>query len=61
MKSIKDLVREIARREGKKSQVGVGNIREVIGILSDMYLDHSFAMNAILYKNGQRRAKKGKK
>jgi hypothetical protein len=34
---IKEIVSEIAKREGKKSQVKVGDVREVIGHLADMF------------------------
>lgn len=36
MKTINALASEIAKREGKKSQARIGDIREILGILSDM-------------------------
>lgn len=60
----------IAKREGKKLQVGIGNIREIRGILSDIIFAEATPImgcgNSVyaiksptvieLYKNGKRRA-----
>jgi len=37
---INDLSKEIANREGKKSQAKIGDIREIIGILSDIITEN---------------------
>lgn len=37
------LVKEICRREGKKSQVAIGNVREIISILEDMFQEDIFS------------------
>ena len=37
--TIKKLASEIAKREGKKSQTQIGDIREILSILSDMIND----------------------
>ena len=63
---IKELVSHIAEQEGKLKEVSVGNIREIVGIVSDLLFSELFngGSEALkeLYKNGSRRAKKkGKK
>ncbi len=62
--NIKKLVSIIAQKEGKKSQVKVGDIREIVGILSDMLFkelnEDNFSVDTLLalIKNGKRRSKK---
>jgi hypothetical protein len=34
------LIKEIMRREGKKSQVSIGNVREIISILEDICAEY---------------------
>jgi hypothetical protein len=61
--TIKDIVKEIASKEGKLKEVSVGNIREIVGIMSDMIFE-DWGPNGVyinLYKNGRQRAKKKKK
>lgn len=36
---INDIAKEIARREGKKSQARMGDIKEILGILADIFFD----------------------
>lgn len=36
---MKKLIREICKREGKKSQVSIGNVREVLRVLTDVLTD----------------------
>lgn len=61
---IKELVTHIASQEGKKSEVKVGDIREIVGIISDvLYADLTEGDDPqyqykILVANGKRRAKK---
>lgn len=58
--TIKEIVKYIADREGKKIEVSVGNIREILAILSDLLVDED-AVNMVfrtLVANGKRRAKK---
>lgn len=50
----------IAQREGKKSQVSIGNIREIVGIVADLMYE-SPNLQDLLLKLGQRRAKRRKK
>lgn len=65
--TIKELVKHIAKYEGKKHEASVSDIREIVGILSDIFYSdvtvkgHSKTEDA-LFLNGKRRAKKkGKK
>jgi hypothetical protein len=39
---MKKLVSEIAKREKKKSQVSIGNIRETISVLMDILAEEEF-------------------
>jgi hypothetical protein len=63
--NIKELVSHIAEQEGKKHEASVGDVREIVGILSDLFYSEDEFDNSLyseLYKNGKRRAnKKGKK
>lgn len=68
MKTIADITKEIAKREAKKSQVTIGNIREIVGILSDLIYEQKIVLKrdekyicGLLRKNGLARAKKAKK
>lgn len=63
--SMRKLASKIAKTEGKKSQVKIGDVREIVGIISDLiYKDCRGHVFQELYKNGHRRAmaerKKGK-
>lgn len=61
MKTIKALASELAKREGKKSQARIGDIREILGHLSDIAFD-DYRHLYVLVVNGQKRAlKKAKK
>lgn len=56
---IKEIVSKVAQSEKLRVQVAVGNIREIVGILSDMiYLSSNVGF--VLYENGRRRSKKRK-
>jgi len=67
--NIKELVRHIAKTEGKKSNVKIGDIREIVGIISDVaYRDLRTVFppekRGTIYhvvQNGLRRSKKAKK
>lgn len=70
--TINKLASEIAKREGKKSQARIGDVREILGILSDILFEISpaqfFVLRDNLLSNGVKRAaikvralKKGKK
>ena len=59
---IKDLVELVAEQEGKASEVSVGNIREIIGIVSDILAEEDGEIGRVdtysnLVKNGKRRSK----
>lgn len=67
--TLADLIKFIAGNEGKKSNVKVGDIREIVGILSDLLYDISTEEDGDYYLeeftrtlvlNGKRR-KKNKK
>jgi hypothetical protein len=60
MKNMKALASEIAKREGKKSQVKMGDVREILGILSDLAFADPVGVVGLLIKNGMRRAKGSK-
>ncbi len=53
---IEKLARAVSKFEGKKKQVSIGNIREILAILSDMSLDGPHKILGIIYENGRRRA-----
>jgi hypothetical protein len=59
---IKTIVQHLWVSEGKRIKVSIANMREIVGLLSDMMLKPGGAdvMQALI-KNGQRRAAKKKK
>ncbi len=65
MKTINALAKHLASLEGKKSQARIHDIREILGILSDLtYRDAiicTLNTYAILLENGHRRSKRRKK
>lgn len=61
IKTIKGLVLEQCRREGKKKQIDIAQMKEATGVLSDIYyeqIEQGYSIDSILYINGQKRAKK---
>lgn len=53
-----DLVNEIAKKEGKKSPTEIGNIREIVRIMSEIIVKKPEAL-AVLLNNGlKKKAKK---
>jgi hypothetical protein len=61
--TIKDLEKYIASFEGKKHQASIGDIREIIGILSDLIYEENTPLGEnhepidfVLYLNGEKRA-----
>jgi hypothetical protein len=61
--TLKKLASLIAKREGKLKQVSIGNVREIIGIMSDLVYEYENdypPLGHILYVNGFRRAKRAK-
>ena len=61
--TIKELVEELWRLEGKKSKVSIANIRELVSIISDRCFSEKDGLRYILtlLKHGERRALKKKK
>lgn len=58
---LKDLVSKVAKLEGKKHQASIGDVREIIGIISDLVWSNPQDVVVLLAKNGSNRAKKKKK
>ena len=62
--TIRKLASIIAKKEGKKHQASIGDIREILGILSDITYDsYNYGYSKVfdvLYLNGYRRSKKKK-
>lgn len=59
IKTIKGLASAIAKKEGKKSQARIGDVREILSILSDIVHEHEGSdIITMLITNGQKRAKK---
>lgn len=59
MKTIRALASELAKREGKKSQSRIGDIRELLGHLSDVVHEYEGSdIITLLIDNGEKRAKK---
>ena len=54
-----ELAKKIAKKEGKKSSVTIGNIREILTILSDEIVKSPGALK-VLIDNGIRRVGKKK-
>ena len=65
--TIRTLASKVAALEGKKTQARIGEIREILGIISDLiyadYLEHKESSPVLdaLASNGMKRAKKAKK
>lgn len=57
--TMKELTSYIALSEGKKKSVQIGDVREVLAILSDMLYEDPRIVST-LFMNGQSRAKKRK-
>lgn len=56
--TIKELVSELCKREKGKSNVSVGDVRELISHLSDMIFEFGPEVARAIYLNGVRRAKR---
>ena len=59
MTSTKELQKELAKRQGGKSKEHMGDIRELVSLLSDIMFEDS-TVGALLINNGARRAKRKK-
>ena len=60
MKNITEICMKVAKAEGKKKELSIAQIREVVGILSDMMFDAKWGARVIklMFDNGKRRFKK---
>lgn len=54
---INDIAKEIAKREGKKSQARIGDIKEILGIIADMTFEDIILISNV-WGLGQERAHK---
>lgn len=62
MRILNKLASEIAKREGKKSQARIGDVREIIAILADIFHeDESCDLLNAFHTAGSERAKKKSK
>jgi hypothetical protein len=61
IKNIRELCSEIAKREGGKSEVSIGNIREIIRVFSDVIIDNDKEILNIFVDYTIRRANRRKK
>lgn len=59
--TMRKLASDVAKVEGKKSQARVGDIREILSILSDMYFNDFQTIQWCLWSNGAKRAKRKRK
>lgn len=55
--TMKQLATEVAKREGHKSESRIGDIREVLAIVSEVLASNDVALTSLL-ANGKRRNKK---
>lgn len=54
--NISQLAREICRREGKTQQVNIAQVREILGVISDICAEDLVAID-VLVRNGLKRYK----
>jgi hypothetical protein len=60
--NMNQIAKEIAKREGRKSNANIGDIREILGILCDIFHEDRLGLLAVrMMENGNRRAKRKKK
>lgn len=55
---MKRLEKKLSNKEGKKSQVSIGNIRELLALLADEAHRDPIGLLTTLYRAGKRRAAK---
>lgn len=62
---IKDLITKVMKQEGKKHQAIIGDVREIVGLVSDIVFKEARSRVPImettviqLHKNGEKRAAK---
>jgi hypothetical protein len=60
--NLKELASLVAKKEAKKSQVTIGNVREIICIIAEeLYLDQNQELYKRFLESGKRQAKKVKR
>lgn len=57
IQTMKDLASHIANKESKKSQVKIGDVREILSIISDLAIKEPIVLSLFI-ENGLKRAKK---
>lgn len=56
IKNMNDLARVVVRREGKKKSLSIAQVKEVLGIVSDLLArDYEVTLIQVLYRDGLRR------
>lgn len=55
---INDIAKEIAKREGKKSQARIGDIKEILGIIADIVWESTEDVVPTIINLGKQRDKK---
>lgn len=55
--TVKKIALEVAKREGGRKEVDIAQITEIVSEISDIVYESQGAAGAVLYKNGERRAK----
>lgn len=61
IKNMKELCSEIAKREAGKSEVSIGNIREIMRVFSDIVIENDKEVLDIFIDYTARRANRRKK
>lgn len=61
LKSIRELASDIAKREGKKSEARIGDVREILAILCDIIFEQPENINNLLLMAGLARSKRSLK
>lgn len=60
MKNLKEVFSEVAKREGKKSQARIGEVREIVGVIADIMHEYPQVYQMLVIA-GYKRAKRRKK
>ena len=62
-KLLNQLASKLTKKEGKKSSIKIGDAREIIGILSDIFYGDESGCDIMneLVSNGEKRASKSKR
>lgn len=57
----KELIKKLCEAEGLKNQVSVGDMREIVSILSDEMQKDMLGITSLLVRNGKNRKKKNER